>query len=314
MPNSSCISAAASSPRSTRRSSRSDVTILDLADAVAAWRGADPHFWLDPTRMADAPTAVESALAEVARATPSRSPPTPTSTGASSRPSTRSSPAGLAACARSEIVTAHAAFHYLAERYGLDEIAIAGVTPESEPDPERLADLAEFVDDHGVTTVFYESLVAPDLAETLAREAGVETAVLDPIEGLSDDAVDDGASYVQRDGGRTWPPCGRHSDVARTGRRHRGGRRRVLVSGPPGPRRGQLPSWRRASSPRSPVRTARARPRSCGVAARARRPQPAGRCACSARRRRISTIGGGSATSPSGWCCPRRCRRPWSRW
>ena len=174
---------------------QADVPILDLADAVAL-EGADPHFWLDPTRMADATTAVESGLAEVS--------PGDAAAFAANADEYRGElealdselAGGLAACDRSEIVTAHAAFHYLAERYGLDEIAIAGVTPESEPDPERLADLAEFVDDHGVTTVFYESLVEPDLAETLAREAGVDTAVLDPIEGLSDDAVADGASYV----------------------------------------------------------------------------------------------------------------------
>ena len=93
--------------------------------------------------------------------------------------------AGLSSCDRDELVTSHAAFHYLAERYGLEQVAITGVSPEAEPDPERLADLTDLIDRHGVTTVFHETLVSADLAETLAREAGVETAVLDPIEGLS---------------------------------------------------------------------------------------------------------------------------------
>jgi zinc transport system substrate-binding protein len=103
---------------------------------------------------------------------------------------------GLADCERRELVTSHAAFHYLADRYGLEQLAISGLTPESEPDPDRLAELADLVDQRGVTTVFHEPLAPPELAETLAREAGVETAGLDPIEGLSDEAIDDGATYV----------------------------------------------------------------------------------------------------------------------
>ena len=102
---------------------------------------------------------------------------------------------GLAQCDRRVIVTAHAAFGYLALRYDLTQRAISGLSPESEPDPDRLAELADVVEADGITTIFYESLVPPDLAETLAREADVTTAVLNPIEGLTDDEEADGATY-----------------------------------------------------------------------------------------------------------------------
>jgi zinc transport system substrate-binding protein len=98
-------------------------------------------------------------------------------------------------------VTAHAAFGYLARRYGLAQEAIAGVSPESEPDPRRLAGLADLVRATGTTTVFTETLVSPKVAETLAREVGVTTAMLNPLEGLTADELKAGETYssVMRD-------------------------------------------------------------------------------------------------------------------
>jgi zinc transport system substrate-binding protein len=102
----------------------------------------------------------------------------------------------LASCQRDEIVTSHAAIFYLAKRYGLTQLPITGVSPEAEPDPARLADLADTVKADGITTVFYEDLVSPDVAKTLAREAHVHTAVLNPLEGLTKDELDKGDDYL----------------------------------------------------------------------------------------------------------------------
>ena len=103
---------------------------------------------------------------------------------------------GLASCARTTIVTSHAAFGYLADAYGLRQVPISGMAPEAEPDPARLAELEALVEREGVTTIFTEELVSPEVAETLADEAGVTTAVLDPLEGLTADEVDAGDDYV----------------------------------------------------------------------------------------------------------------------
>lgn len=161
----------------------------------------DPHFWLDPTLMSQAVDEVEQALAEVA--------PDEAETFAANADAYRDQlaeldeefQASLATCERRVIVTSHAAFHYVAKHYDLEQLPIAGLSPESEPAPERLAELADLIADQGVTTVFYETLVAPDVAETLAREAGVDTAVLNPLEGLTEEEVEEGKDYaaVMRD-------------------------------------------------------------------------------------------------------------------
>jgi zinc transport system substrate-binding protein len=89
---------------------------------------------------------------------------------------------GLRHCTRRELVTSHEAFGYLAARYGLREVAITGLAPESEPSPRRLARVVRLVRRSRATTVFSEKLVSPRIAETVARDAGARTAVLDPIE------------------------------------------------------------------------------------------------------------------------------------
>ncbi len=161
----------------------------------------DPHYWLDPTLMADAVDRIEEALAEAA--------PEHADAFAANAERYKSELAeldqefeeALAQCEVRVMVTSHAAFHYLAERYDLEQLPIAGLSPESEPDPRRLAELADLIGEEGVTTVFYETLVAPDVAETLAREAGVDTAVLNPLEGLTQDDIEAGKDYaaVMRD-------------------------------------------------------------------------------------------------------------------
>jgi zinc transport system substrate-binding protein len=156
----------------------------------------DPHVWLDPSRMVTIAESIASALAKV---DPSGADTYRANAGAYGdelRALDDEFRQGLAGCARKRIVTAHEAFGYLASRYGLVQEAITGVSPESEPNPKRLAELADEARADGTTTVFTETLVSPRVAETLAREAGVHTAVLNPIEGLTDEEVKSGATYA----------------------------------------------------------------------------------------------------------------------
>lgn len=90
---------------------------------------------------------------------------------------------GLTECVRREIVTSHAAFGYLASAYGLKQVPITGLSPEAEPSLKELAELTNFVKENEVNYIFFETLVSPKLAQTLADEVGAETLVLDPIEG-----------------------------------------------------------------------------------------------------------------------------------
>ena len=101
----------------------------------------------------------------------------------------------LGACEVDTLVTAHDAFGYFGDRYGFDVRPINGLTPEQEPDARTLAEISDFVVDTGITTVYTETLVPTAIADTVAAEAGVETAVLDPVEGLTDSSA--GADYLE---------------------------------------------------------------------------------------------------------------------
>jgi zinc transport system substrate-binding protein len=102
---------------------------------------------------------------------------------------------GLANCERRELVTSHAAFGYLAATYRLEQIPLTGVSPEVEPSAKAIEALVEQVERQEATTIFFETLVSPKLAETVAREAGARTAVLDPLEGLTQEQVERGEDY-----------------------------------------------------------------------------------------------------------------------
>ncbi len=102
---------------------------------------------------------------------------------------------GLKSCASKDIVTSHAAFGYLSTIYGLHQVSITGISPDSEPSPKALADISAFAKKNGVKYIFFESLVSPKLSETVAREIGAKTMVLDPIEGISSEDLAKGDNY-----------------------------------------------------------------------------------------------------------------------
>ena len=150
----------------------------------------DPHIWLDPTQMQAIGGAIRDALVDVDASAADRYRAMAETFDADLATLDEELAAGLADCKRREIVTAHDAFGWLADRYDLVQQPIAGISPDAEPSADRVAELADLVESEGVTTIFTETLVSPRIAETLAREAGVTTAVLDPIEGLDDEGDD----------------------------------------------------------------------------------------------------------------------------
>jgi zinc transport system substrate-binding protein len=144
--------------------------------------GDDPHVWLDPVLMQ---RVVALTAAALTRAVPAERPAIAArEVGLRTELATLDGEyrTGLARCDRRVVVTAHAAFEHLARRYGLRQHAIAGISPEQEPDPQRLGELSDLVRRGHLTTVFTERLVSPRVSDTLARDAHVRTAVLDPIE------------------------------------------------------------------------------------------------------------------------------------
>jgi zinc transport system substrate-binding protein len=170
--------------------------------------GKDPHVWLDPTRFA----AIGDQLADrLATADPDHADGFRARARALRADLTaldQEFSAALATCQRHEIVTSHAAFGYLAARYHLVQVPISGLSPEEEPTPQRIAEVAGLARAGGTTTIFFETLVSPKLAETLAREVGARAEVLDPIEGLEPGSGGDYLSVMRANLARLRPALG----------------------------------------------------------------------------------------------------------
>jgi zinc transport system substrate-binding protein len=150
---------------------------------------SDPHVWLDPERLIVVANAVASKFSEV---DPDNSEVYETNLSAfvaQLEALDQEFVTGLASCERDLIVTSHAAFGYLADAYGLTQEAIAGLSPESEPTPKRLNEIGKEAKADGTTTIFFETLASPKIAQTLADDLNIEAAVLDPLEGVSDGAT-----------------------------------------------------------------------------------------------------------------------------
>lgn len=158
--------------------------------------GLDPHVWLDPVLMSQLVGEVERGLASAdpkGAATYERNARALQDRLAALDARYR---ARLTGCARDLLVTSHEAFGYLASRYGLQQQGVAGLSPDQEPDPARLGELAQLARDRGVTTVFTEGVVSPRIAETLARDAGgLNTEVLTPLESLTGKEQHEHADY-----------------------------------------------------------------------------------------------------------------------
>jgi zinc transport system substrate-binding protein len=165
--------------------SGSTLLLLDTP-GLRRYPNGDPHVWLDPVRFSLIVKRIGSALHA----------PGPTQRlVAQLQELDGEYRRGLAHCARREIVTSHEAFAYLGERYGLHQVAITGLTPEAEPSPRDLEHVVSLVRSTHATTIFFETLVSPRIAETVASETGAKTAVLNPIEGLKPDEAKAGENY-----------------------------------------------------------------------------------------------------------------------
>jgi len=149
----------------------------------------DPHFWHDPARMADLGDAIADELAGLDPGHADTFHANADALRADLEALDEEYAGGLRGCARDTIVVSHDAFGYLA-KYGLTMAPIAGLSPDAEPTPADLARLHLLIERDGITTVFSERLASPKLSETLASDLGITTAVLDPIEGLTDETAD----------------------------------------------------------------------------------------------------------------------------
>ncbi|WP_412540177.1 metal ABC transporter substrate-binding protein [Longispora sp. K20-0274] len=172
--------------------------VQPLADIVEdGHAGKDPHVWLDPTRLATIADQVADRLAKI---DPTHADGYRTRAGALRAELDaidKEYAAGLKTCQRTEIVTAHEAFGYLAARYHLKQVGIAGLSPDEEPSAQKIAEIIRDAKEHQATVIFTEALVSPKVAETIAKGAGAKTQVLDPIESLPAGSSDDYAKIMR---------------------------------------------------------------------------------------------------------------------
>lgn len=171
-------------------------TPIEEGEEEADEAGAtDPHFWLDPMRLADVADALAERLGEL----DADNADTFTANAAELRTSLEELDTefteGLATCENTDVVTSHNAFGYLAQAYGLTQVGITGLTPEEEPSAADLAAVADFVEENDVRTIYYETLISPAIADAVAAETRAQTAVLDPLEGLTDESQ--GSDYLE---------------------------------------------------------------------------------------------------------------------
>ncbi len=145
-------------------------------------RTNDPHIWLDPILMAGITDTVADALSKIdaSNSKTYRKNADELITRINELDDNFSN--GLSRCDRRTIVTTHESFGHLADRFNLEQVGIAGIDPDQEPTARRLNEVANIVEAENVTTIFFETLLPEDLAETVAGETGAETAVLDPLE------------------------------------------------------------------------------------------------------------------------------------
>jgi zinc transport system substrate-binding protein len=155
----------------------------------------DPHFWLDPQRYSDVAKLIMQRLSRLDPAHKGDYAKNATAFEDKLAALSAEFTAGLANCQRKDIITSHAAFGYLAQRFGLKQIAINGLSPDQEPKAADLAAVSTYARAHGVTTIYAETLVSPAIAQTVAGEAGAKMATLDPIEGLTDKSA--GKDYFE---------------------------------------------------------------------------------------------------------------------
>jgi zinc transport system substrate-binding protein len=171
---------------------------IDAVAGVPAPPGqdGDPHVWLDPALVASFADRVAGAFAEADPAGAAGFAERADALQAELESLDREFRDGLAECRSRVLITNHAAFGYLAAAYDLEQRAISGLSPEAEPDPGRIAELAAEAERDGVTTVFTEELVSAEVAETLAAEAGLDVAVLSPLEGIIEERAAAGEDYL----------------------------------------------------------------------------------------------------------------------
>lgn len=180
--------------RITQQLDTTQVAIVRTTDNIPSAQ-SDPHVWLSPRLAQEQVKRITQALIQ---ADPSNTPSYQSNEAQllqELQVLDQEFAASLQQCQHRAFITSHDAFGHLADAYNLEPVSIAGLSPDEEPSSRTLAELTEYIRTNNIQYVFFETLVSPKLSQTLAQETGTQTLVLDPLEGLSQNQIDDGDSY-----------------------------------------------------------------------------------------------------------------------
>lgn len=171
-------------------------TSLASSDQTEGSESLDPHFWLDPINVVTEATVISDTLVEI----------DPSHATEYTQNKTRyierlfalheAYRQGLENCAQQTFITSHNAFQYLAFRFRLTSEYVLGLSPEAEPSAQAIANITRVAKENKTKYIFFETLVSPKLAQTIANEVGAQTLVLNPIEGLTDEELAKGKDYL----------------------------------------------------------------------------------------------------------------------
>lgn len=156
----------------------------------------DPHFWLDPVLAQQEVEVIRDTLIQIDSSNEKNYRDNANVYLAKLSELNKKYKDGFIACQKQEIITSHAAFGYLAKRYDFTVISISGLSPEEEPSPKRMGEIATLAREKQIQYIFFETLVNPKLSETIAHEIGAQTLVFNPIEGLTEEDIHSGKDYI----------------------------------------------------------------------------------------------------------------------
>ena len=142
----------------------------------------DPHTWLDPEKVAEEAQIIADKLSELDSANKDTYQKNAQNFSAKAHDLTNKYQPIFEKANQKTFVTQHTAFSYLAKRFGLNQLGIAGISPDQEPSPRQLTEIQEFVKTYKVKTIFTESNASSKVAETLIKSTGVSLKTLNPLE------------------------------------------------------------------------------------------------------------------------------------
>ncbi len=174
---------------------KNKVSVLRTMDFFPLYE-KDPHIWLDPVLIQKEVEILSDAFVKLDAQNASLYRKNTRAYIQKLKALDRDYASLLGACKKQKVIVSHDAFGYLSRRYNLDFLSITGLSPEQEPSLRRLADLTKMIRENKIRVVFFETLVTPKFAETLARETGTKTSVLNPLEGLTSEEMAAGKNYL----------------------------------------------------------------------------------------------------------------------